>query len=121
MRISGDANPTVDAVEVTLSFSDTNTNYVKYLIVYMPDYSSNVTVAFEGESITIEPITECRFDVQAVQFLNRYGAIEIMHFYKAKKVTTAFERKEFYNNYTNGQTYDTAVHQYKQYDTNVRE
>lgn len=118
---TGDSNPTVDSVEVTLSFSDTNTNYVKYLIIYMPDYTSNITVEFEGESITIEPITECRFDVQAVQFVNRFGVIEIIHFYKAKQETAEFDRKTFYNNYFDGTSYNTEVHQYKNYDTQVKE
>ena len=118
---SGDANPTVNAVEVSLNFTDTNTNYVKYLIVYMPDYTSNVTVAFEGESITIEPITECRFPIQFLQFVNRYGVIEGIHMYKAIKESVNFERKTHYNNYTNGSTYDIDKHQYKNFDTVWRE
>lgn len=118
---SDDADPEVDSVAVDLDYTEGNTNYIKYLIIYMPDYTSNITVDFEGESITIEPITECRFDVQSVQFLNRYGVLEIIHFYKAKQERIEIDRKTFYNNYTNGQSYDTEVHQYKNYATNVKE
>lgn len=118
---TGDSNPTVNSVEVSLSFTNTNTNYVKYLIVYMPDYTANITVAFEGESITIEPTTECRFEVQSVQFVNRFGAIEIIHFYKAKQESAEFERKTFYNNYFDGTSYNTEVHQYKNYGTGLKE
>lgn len=117
---TGDADPEVDSIAVTLNFTDTNTNYVKYLIIYMPDYTANITVDFGGESITIEPITECRFDVQAVQFLNRFGVKEVIHFYKAKQETLKYDRQEHYNNYFNGTSYDTGVHQYQKYNTTLR-
>jgi hypothetical protein len=55
---TGDGNPTVNAVSVSLSFTDTNTNYIKYLVIPCANYTGVITVAFEGEEITIELVTE---------------------------------------------------------------
>lgn len=115
---SGDSNPTVDGVAVTLSFSDNNQNYVKYIKIPMADYSSPFTVSFGGESITIEPVDECKYDLCELQFINRYGVNEVIHFYKAKVETLTVERETFKNNYYNGTSFDTAKHQIQNY--NVR-
>lgn len=113
---SGDSNPTVNGVAVTLGFSDTNTNYVKYLVIPVGNYSSTITVVFGGETITIEPTDECKYDLTQVQFLNRYGVIEVIHFYKASRQTFQIEGERFKNNFTNGSSYDTDIHQLKKYN-----
>lgn len=115
---SGDSNPTVNGVAVTLGFSDTNSHYLKYLVIPIGNYSANFDVVFGGETVTIEPVSECKYPVQEVQFLNRYGGIESMHFYKAKKESIRLEREEFTNNFTSGTTYTTTRHQIK--SLNVR-
>jgi hypothetical protein len=79
----------------------------------MSAYSDTITVAYNGETVTIEPIEECKYDVNEVQFLNRYGALEILHFYKAQKERISVQGDTFKNNYTNGTSYTTYVHQNK--------
>lgn len=114
---SGDLNPTVDGVAVTLGFSDTYQNYVKYIVIPMADYSGNIEVVFEGESINIELIEECKYPVKEIQFLNRFGVLETIHFYKASKESFSIESEKFKNNYVTGATsYDTQVHQLKKYN-----
>lgn len=115
---SGDSNPTVNSVEVSLSFTDTNTNYVKYLVIPCANYSDTITVSFEGDSITIELVEECKYSVNEIQFINRYGVFEVIHFYKAQKDSISFSSENFKNNRTNGTSYDTDAHQIKRY--NVR-
>lgn len=114
---TGDANPTVNSTEVTLSFSDTNTNYVKYLVIPCANYSDLITVAFEGETITIDLVEECKYNVNEVQFINRFGVFEVLHFYKAQKDTLSFNRETFKGNYTNGTSYTTTAHQIKKYNS----
>lgn len=112
----GDGNPTVNAVEVDIDFTDNYQNYAKYLVIPCANYSGTITVEFEGDSIQIELIEECKYDVQEVQFLNRFGVFEILHFYKAKKESLTFDYDNFKNNYTNGTSYSTTVHQLKRYN-----
>jgi len=111
--ISGDANPTVNGVAATLGFVDNHNNYVKYLIIPCSAYTGTITVVFGGESIDIELIEECIYDVNEVQFINRYGVFENMHFYKASKKSIETSGDDFKNNFTNGVSYDVNVHQKK--------
>ena len=113
---SGDGNPTVNAVEVALSFTDNNQNYVKYLVVPLSAYSGTVAVVFEGETINIEIIDECKYPVNEIQFINRFGVFEAVHFYKAKKETVNVKGETFKNTYTNGVSYDVQKHQYQKFN-----
>lgn len=113
---SGDSNPTVNGTGVALNFTDNVQNYVKYLIIPCSDYTGNITVNFEGESINIELIEECKYPVKEIQFLNRFGVLETVHFYKASKESISIESENFKNNYTNGTSYNTQTHQLKKYN-----
>lgn len=111
-----DADPTVNGVSVDLDYTDNHNNYVKYLIIPLGGFSGSVTVVFGGETIYIELIEECKFPVKVVQFINRFGVFETVHFYKASKETISVESKDFKNAYTNGLSYGVNKHQIKQYN-----
>lgn len=115
---SGDANPTVNDVEVNLGFTDNYQHYIKYLVIPCANYSGTAEVAFEGETILIEMVEECKYDVKEVQFINRYGCQEVMHFYKVKKDSLSFDFDSFKRNLlgTSGTGYATTSHQMKQYN-----
>lgn len=108
---SSSPDPTVEGVAVPLNFTDEVSNYVKYLVIPLGEYSDNITVSYDGESIDIELIEECKYPVSSVQFLNRFGVIEQVHFYKAVKETVNTKSEKFKNAYTNGVTYDVKRHQ----------
>ena len=119
--VSGDSDPTVNGVTVGLSFSDTNTNYIKYLKIPVANYSSSFDVVFGGETITIEPITECKYPLTQIQFLNRYGALEIIHFYKAKVEKTSIGEEVFKGGYYDGSTYAVTKHQNQRFNITQNE
>lgn len=113
---SSDLNPTVNGASVALNFLDGASNYVKYLVIPLGDYSGTVTVVYGGETIYIELIEECKYDISDVQFINRFGVVESMHFYKASKESISVNSSEFKNAYTNGISYDVNKHQTKQFN-----
>lgn len=113
---SGDSDPTVNGVSVALGSVVVNTNMVKYLIVPCFNYTGSIAVSYEGETINIELITECKFPLREIQFLNRFGAFEIMHFYKAAKESITVRSEDFKNAYTNGLSYDVQRHQIQRYN-----
>jgi hypothetical protein len=113
---SGDDNPTVNTVEVDLNFTDNVQNYVKYLIIPLNLYSGNIYVEFMGDNITIEIINECKYDINPIQFVNRFGVLELMHFYKTKKDSLSVKRDNFKNAYTDGVSYDVKQHQIQSYN-----
>jgi hypothetical protein len=113
---SGDADPTVDGVGVALGFTEDVTNYIKYLVIPCAEYQGSITVVFGGETIFIELIEECKYEVKEFQFLNRFGAMESIHFYKSSMESLSVKSNTFKNNYTNGVSYDTSIHQIKRTD-----
>ncbi len=113
---SSDADPTVDGVPVALNFTDTNSNYVKYLVIPLGGYTGNITVVFESETLFIELIEECKYPINEVQFINRYGVLELIHFYKSARESLSIKSEDFKNAYTNGTSFDVSRHQIKQYN-----
>ncbi len=112
----GLGNISVNSVVVPHVATDQHNNNVVNLVIPLNLYTDNVQVEFEGESINIELIEECKYPVQEIQFINRFGVPEIIHFYKTKKDSLKIEGKEFHNAYTDGLTYNTERHQIKQYN-----
>lgn len=108
---SGDTPPTVNGVTTTLLAVDSEARYVQYLVIPCFNYTGNIDVTFGGETINIELITECKYPLREIQFLNKFGVFESMHFYKASKESISIESQEFKNAYTNGVNYDTQRHQ----------
>ncbi len=109
-------DPTINAVSVPLNYVDNANNYVKYLVIPMANYSGSVDVAFDGEAIQIELIEECKYDVNEIQFINKYGVFESIHFYKAKKETLTIQSESFKSAFTDGVSYDTKAHQIRKYN-----
>lgn len=114
---SGDGNPVVDGVEVSLNFVEGTTNAVKYLVIPCNDYVGNVLIEFGGESINIDVVDECRYPIQEVMFANRFGVLEIMHFRKSKKESYESTFERFTDSYSDGAVgYSTSSHQFKRID-----
>jgi len=108
---SGDVAPTVDGVTVSLTYSEDNTRYLQYLVIPVGNYTSDITVVFEGETITISPVTECKYPLTQIQFVNRFGAKEVFHFYKASVKTITTKGETFKNGYYDGSPYVITKHQ----------
>ena len=113
---SGSPNPEVNSVPVLLNFTEGADNYVKYLVIPIDNYTGVITVSFDGETIEIEIINECKFPVNEVQFINKYGVFEAVHFYKAKKENFTTTSEMYKSQFTNGVSYDTKQHQIKKYN-----
>jgi len=114
----GATDPQVNSVPVALNFVDDSQHYVKYLVIPLANFTGTVTVDYNGDQITIELIEECKFEVNEVQFFNRFGVLEIINFYKSKRESITIQKETFKNAFTDGVSYDTQRHQLKNY--NVR-
>ena len=107
---------TVDSTPVAIPANDTTLDKYNYLVINGSDYSGSVTIDYDGETTLIELIDECKYEVKEIQFVNRFGMVESIHFYKVKKDTVKVKSETFKNAYTNGVGYDTNRHQNKQYN-----
>jgi hypothetical protein len=111
-RVSGDSAPTLNGASIPLTPESLQANDIlQHLLIRMPNYPEGVTVAFEGENVFLEPLEECKWPVHEIQFVNRYGAVETMQFFKARKENFNVDSETFINNYYDGSSYDKLRHQ----------
>ena len=72
--------------------------------------------------VTIEKVCEPKYTINTIEFINRYGAWEHIHFFKASQdsfnTTSEQYRKSLGTSSTSGYTYDSTDEMYKQYNTN---
>ena len=116
-----DANPDV---EITLtsnllsgqqvSYNSTNNNAIDRVTVSKADGSV--------DTVNIIRLGECKYEPIKVKFVNRYGAMEDMWFFKTSKLKTKITSKDYQNNQvlSNG-TYNTFEHQFRKFNTQSRE
>jgi len=75
---------------------------------------------------TIKMIKECepKYTINTIQYINRYGTWDFIHFYKASQdnfsVTSERFRKSIGTSSSSGFTYDTTDNIYQQFNTNGR-
>ena len=122
----GDANQKIDYAYYLTTSQEIDEAYITY------DSSSNV-------SITIEQIEECKYPVHKIVFLNRWGALQDLFFFK-KSVESLDNRSENFNrsifearslSYTEREgecqtdidynTYSTTAHAKKTFNANATE
>ena len=114
--VTGDEVLTLDGDAVSKNAVFTGFDNYQYLVITGDDHTGTATVVYDGETTIIELVTECKYDVKEVQFVNRYGMVEVIHFYKVKKDSIKTESEKFKNAYSNGTSYDTSRHQIKEFN-----
>ena len=72
--------------------------------------------------ITVEKVCEPKYTINTIEFVNRYGAWQHLHFFKASQdnfeVTSEQYRRSLGTSSASGFTYDTTDAMYKRYNTN---
>ncbi len=72
--------------------------------------------------VTVEKICEPKYTINTIEFINRYGAWEHLHFFKASQdnfnTTSEQYRKSLGTSSTSGFSYDSTDAMYKQFNTN---
>jgi len=72
--------------------------------------------------ITVEKVCEPKYTINTIEFVNRYGAWEHLHFFKASQdnveVTSEQYRKSIGSSGASGFTYDTTEGVYQRFNTN---
>tara|TARA_R100000773_G_scaffold44542_1_gene46131 strand:+ start:1279 stop:2415 length:1137 start_codon:yes stop_codon:yes gene_type:complete len=89
------------SVRETDTFSDNgNSNQkIQYAQFTNTTLLDNALITYDGEnttSITLEPIQECKFPVHKITFVNRWGAMQDLFFFK-KSIESLEARRENFN------------------------
>ena len=89
------------SVRETDSFSDNDNQNQKIQYAQFTSTTSidNALITYDGEnttSITLEPVEECKYPVNKITFVNRWGAMQDLFFFK-KSVDSLDNRSENYN------------------------
>ena len=76
------------------------------------------------DTITVVKECESKYTINTIQYINRYGTWDFIHFYKASQdnfsVTSERFRKSIGTSSSSGFTYDTTDNIYQQFNTNGR-
>ena len=76
------------------------------------------------DTITVIKECESKYTINTIQYINRYGTWDFIHFYKASQdnfsVTSERFRKSIGTSSSSGFTYDTTDNVYQQFNTNGR-
>ena len=108
------------------------TNFTTYLTALgftgtMPTALASYTLDLHSSSgsidiVTIEKVCEPKYTINTIEFINRYGAWEHLHLFKASQdsFNTASEqyRRSLGTSSTTGYSYDSTDEMYRQYNTN---
>jgi len=63
--------------------------------------------------INVENVTECKYDPHKVTFVNKFGALQDIWFFKSKKEVLSTTKEMFKRNILQTNTYNTSRHQQK--------
>ncbi len=98
---------------------------VHYYDVAYHANNTSVKITFDDASSITMPIVyenECKYTPIKAKFINRWGAMEDLWFFKQSKLSSEFKREEYQNNnIQNAGTFNINEHQYKQYNITSKE
>lgn len=112
--------PSTDVLSYATSDSYDSSELIKYLCINVSDFPSTdeyLEVVYNSETITIWLVDECRYTPVPVHFINKDGAQQVIHFYKARKDELKTDRETYEsdrNQPANGN------HQFVDYNVNGR-
>ncbi|KKN07704.1 hypothetical protein LCGC14_1064350, partial [marine sediment metagenome] len=71
---------------------------IKNMVLNLSEFDDKIRISFGGNIINLEVVEECKYVPKDVIFLNKYGAWEIMTFFKATTESINISKSTFKNN-----------------------
>lgn len=116
-----DANPDI---EITLVNTDFSGQQVQYL-ASTNDTVDRIQICRADntyDEVRIVRLDECKYEPLKLKFVNRYGCMEDLWFFKLSKLKTKIESKEYQNNQIlSDGTYNTFEHQFRRFNSQAKE
>tara|TARA_R100001198_G_scaffold88500_1_gene64244 strand:- start:319 stop:1818 length:1500 start_codon:yes stop_codon:yes gene_type:complete len=63
--------------------------------------------------VTVETVDECKYEPYKLTFINKFGALQDMWFFKASSLSIDTSKEDFRRNTMSGLSYSVSDHQYK--------
>lgn len=115
----------LDTNTVSISNSDLSGQVIYYYSVSHNSSNTGVKITFDNSSSVVIPIvyeSECKYTPKKITFINRFGAMEDIWFFKASKNSLNTERKMYQNNnIISGGTYNIQAGQNKVFNITSKE
>jgi len=109
----------------TVASSDLSGQVIHYYTVSYNANNTDLRMTFSDGSIVDVPITyeaECKFDPYKLTYINRYGAMEDMWFFKRSDKSLTVESQTYQNNQIlSGGTYNVREAQMRKYNVTSKE
>ena len=100
---------------------------IQYVVLNNDDYGSRIQITVKDSNLNrlysfdYQVICENKFEPKNIIFKNKYGAFENIYFFKKSTESLKVENEEFIGNViTPNATYNTAQHQFKNFNTNTK-
>ena len=94
----------------------------KCLEAYFKDYSIGavdkiiVSDNVSNEIITVETLQECKYEPKKVTFINKFGVLQDMYFFKKAVEKINVKKESYKSNILSGNTYDRSNHVYRDFN-----
>jgi len=113
----------INGVAFPLETSTSIITKVQYLWINTSDFAgqSFITVKIGNKQVYLEIQEECRYEPMDVIFKNKFGAWQIITFFKTKKESIKIDREIFKNSNSLLGGYNRRSHVYRNFNTNARE
>ena len=93
-------------------YTQTSANNSSDVVKYAYEGDSTVRIEVNEETYYIETVKECKYNPYKVTFINKYGALEDVWFFKNNKIDLNLEAESFRRNIVSGGSYSLQDHQY---------
>ena len=86
------------------------------LDVYVYEPSIKEFYGVKTDVINVETLQECKYEPKKVTFLNKFGALQDMYFFKKSVERMNVEKESYKSNILSGSTYDRSNHVYRDFN-----
>ena len=100
---------------ITYLSSNDSADQVEYISV-LNNNKITVTDSSGVETINIDILEECKYEPKKVTFINKFGALQDMYFFKKSVERMNVEKESYKSNILSGSTYDRSNHVYRDFN-----
>jgi len=100
---------------ITYLSSNDSANQVEYISI-LNNNKITVTDSSGVETINIDILEECKYEPKKVTFINKFGALQDMIFFKKAVEKMNVEKESYKSNILSGSTYNRSNHVYRDFN-----
>ena len=110
-QISGTKEADGNPARMVISKTGGSSGYVD---IYQPSVTESYGI--KTDVINVETLQECKYEPKKVTFVNKYGALQDMYFFKKSVEKMNVKKESYKSNILNVSTYNSSNHVYRDFN-----